>query len=293
MVTALSVVIINYNTADIIGRCLEAVQRQENVAFEIIIADNASQDNSLQVIREKFPKVTLLANNENLGFGKANNRAVSRCAGKYLYFLNPDAEVQPGVFQTMVDFMESNPEVGLAGTRIVYPDGRPQHSVHLRYPGEKYSKTTFSGLKGEVAWVKGASMIVRKSVFQEVGGFDERFFLYSEETDLCLAIRKSGWSIGYIHEATLVHMRGQSERGNLPEDVWRKRFESSMIFYKKHYSEKTINAIRRANMTKAMWRIFTLKFILPFCSDKTKAQMKLSRYRFALEALRRVGSGHP
>jgi N-acetylglucosaminyl-diphospho-decaprenol L-rhamnosyltransferase len=288
MVAALSVVIINYNTADIIGRCIEAVQRQENVDFEIIIADNASQDNSLQVIHEMFPNVTLLVNDENLGFGKACNRAASRCAGKYLYFLNPDAEVQPGAFQAMVDFMESNPAVGLAGTRIVYPDGRPQHSVHLRYPGEKYSKATFFELKGEIAWVKGASMIVRKSVFQEVGGFDERFFLYSEETDLCLSIRKSGWSIGYINEATLVHMRGQSERDNLPEDVWRKKFEALMKFYQKHYSVKTVNAIRRADMTKAMWRIFILKFVLPFCADKSKAQMKLSRYRFALEALRKT-----
>jgi hypothetical protein len=284
MATTLSVVIVNYNTADMIVRCLDAVQAQEKVSFEIIVADNASKDNSLQIIRDLFPQVTLLANKENLGFGAANNRAVNSCAGKYLYFLNPDTEVKGGAFQAMVEFMDSNPQVGLAGTRVVYPDGSPQHSVHNRYPGEKYAKHAFKGLRGEIAWVKGASMIVRRSVFQNVGGFDERFFLYCEETDLCLSIRKSGWAIGYILDATVIHWRGQSERDARPKDVWRKKFDALTVFYNKHYSDNSIKAIRRENIAKAIWRLLILKLTLPFRSNKTKAQMKLSKYHFTLEA---------
>lgn len=275
-----SVIIVNYNTADMIVRCLNAVQ--EGVK-EVIVVDNASRDSSVKVITDNFPGVRLISNTQNLGFACANNQAIPLCTGDYIYFLNPDTELKSDAVQHMMKFMESHPDVGLAGTHTVYPDDSHQISVHMRYPGEKHTKDELAGLKGDIAWVKGASMIARRDVIDEVGGFDESFFLYGEDIDLCLSIRKKGWLIGYIPDATVVHWRGQSERTNTPAAVWKKKFDAEMIFYRKHYSPECIRAIRRANLMKAYWRIFTLKLALPFYADKTNGLNKLGKYQAAAE----------
>ena len=126
-------------------------------------------------------------------------------------------------------------------------------------------------------------MIARHSVLKELGGFDEGFFLYGEDLDLCLAVRNAGWTIGYIPDALVVHWGGVSERDTLPIEVWKKKFDAEFLFYQKHYSRKTIQAIRRANIIKALWRIFTLNLTLPFCSDKETSLKKLEKYKLILK----------
>lgn len=282
----LSVIIVNYNTADLLVRCLNSIASQTGINFEVIVADNASRDNSLDVIRNNFPRVILIANQHNLGFARANNTALKACKANYVYFLNPDTEVMEGVFRNMIDFMDLHPEVGLAGTRIVSPDGSLQSSIEKYYPGERHAKQELKDLKGTIAWVMGASMIARRGIVEDLGGFDESFFLYGEEQDLCLRIRKAGWAIGYINEAAVVHWGGQSERENLPAVVWKKKFEAELLFYRKHYSKRAIRGIRRANLLKALWRILTLKLTLPFCSDKDASLKKLEKYRLLLKIFR-------
>jgi N-acetylglucosaminyl-diphospho-decaprenol L-rhamnosyltransferase len=174
--------------------------------------------------------------------------------------------------------------VGLAGTRIINPDGSPQPSLEKRYPGEKYAKKELKGLKGSIAWVLGASMIARTSILVGLGGFDEGFFVYGEEQDLCLRVRKAGLTIGFIPDAVVVHWGGQSERNTLPVEVWKKKFEAELTFYKKHYSARAIRSIRRANLIHALWRVFTLRLTLPFCTDKESSLNKLNKYRLALKA---------
>jgi len=281
--TDLSTIIVSYNTADLLRRCLSSIDAQPDINFETIVVDNASQDESRQMIRSEFPWVKLIENERNLGFARANNQALKICKTKYVYFLNPDTEVRPNVFKTMVKFMDSHPEAGLAGTRISNPDGSPQLSVESRYPGEKYAKQALKALKGDIAWVSGASMIARRSIVELLGGFDENFFLYGEEQDLCLRIRKSGWTIGYITDAVVVHWGGQSERNNRPSEVWKKKFDAELIFYKKHYTEPTILAIKRANRIKAYWRVLTLRITIPFFKNKEKHLNKLAKYRLVLD----------
>ena len=281
-----SVIIVSYNTATFLTRCLDSIAPQFNSVSEVIVVDNASADDSQEVVRCRFQWVKLVANEVNLGFGPANNQALRISKGRYVFFLNPDTEVSSGAFAAMIGFMDSHPDIGLAGTHIINPDGSPQPSIESRYPGEKYTKHELRGLKGDIAWVLGASMIARRTVLDALGGFDERFFLYGEEQDLCLRIRKAGWSIGYIPDATVVHWGGQSERDTLPVEVWKKKFEAELIFYRKHYSVKAIRAIKRANLIQAVWRIFTLKLIIPFCFDKQKALGKLEKYRVALTVFR-------
>ncbi|MBC8456452.1 MAG: glycosyltransferase family 2 protein, partial [Deltaproteobacteria bacterium] len=189
-------------------------------------------------------------------------------------------------FNAIIEFMKSNPEVGLAGTRIVNPDGSSQSSIERHYPGEKHSRGEIFGLNGDIAWVLGASMIVRSSVLRGIGGFDERFFIYGEDLDICLSVRRAGWTIGYISNAVVVHWGGASERDTLPVEMWKKKFDAEFLFYEKHYSRKTIRAIRQANIIHALWRILTLNLTLPFCKGKETSLKKLERYRLILTTYR-------
>jgi GT2 family glycosyltransferase len=284
----LSVIVVNYNTAELLQACLNSVQSQTGATFEVFVVDNASADDSVARVQKNFPWVGLIEGPVNLGFAKANNLAINRATGRYLYFLNPDTEVRPGCFASMLRFMEAHPEIGMAGTSIVYPNGSPQSSVENRYPGERHAGDELSGLPGSIAWLLGASLIARSEAIAAAGGFDEGYFLYGEDIDLGLAVRKKGWELGYVPEATIVHWEGQSERKSLPLDVWKKKFAAEMHFYQKHYSPATIRAIRRANILQALWRIATLTLTLPLHQNKQQSREKLAKYRLALEV---YGSG--
>lgn len=282
----LSIIIVNYNTADMLIRCLDSICSQPGKNPETILVDNASQDNSVEMAKATFPWVKVIANKRNLGFARANNQALKISNGRYIYFLNPDTVVKKNAFSAIIEFMESNLEVGLAGTQIVNPDGSTQSSIERHYPGERHSKGELSELKGDIAWVLGASMIARDSVLKDIGGFDERFFIYGEDLDLCLSVRKAGWAIGYIPNAVVVHWGGASERDTMPVEVWKKKFDAEFLFYEKHYSTRTIKAIRWTNIVHALWRILTLNLIRPFCKEKEASRKKLERYQLILTAYR-------
>lgn len=279
----ISVIIVNYNTRDYLARCLESLAGISGICFEIIVVDNASKDLSAEMVKERFPHAVLIKNAENLGFAKANNQAIAVSKGRYLYFLNPDAEVHQGAFEAMISHMESRPDVGLAGTRIVNPDGSAQSSVENRYPGQKHAKKEMSGLKGDIAWVLGASMFARREAIVNVGGFNTDYFLYGEEQDLCLRLRRAGWVIGYIPDAVVLHWGGKSERDHLPAHVWEKKFRAELIFYRSHYAEKAVHRICLENLIQAVWRIVSLKLALLFYTDKTLLHHKLDKYRVALK----------
>jgi GT2 family glycosyltransferase len=286
----LSVIIVNYNTVDFLVRCLNSVKSQSGPRYEVVVVDNASTDLSRETIRDRFPWVRLIANEHNVGFGPANNQALDVCTGSYLHFLNPDTELTRDALRSMVDHMESHPDVGLAGSRIINPDGSKQASVEGRYPGQKYAGAELKGLKGPIAWVLGASMVARHQAIASLGGFDERFFLYGEEQDLCLRLRQAGWEIGYIRESVVIHWGGQSERENLPQEIWAKKFEAEFAFYEKHYSSQAMRAIRRTNLIKALWRVPSLWLTLPLSSDKQRVRAKLDKYRLILKMF---GAWHP
>ena len=275
----LSIIIVSYNTSDLIGTCLASVTAYDDVIKEVFVVDNASTDGSAAFIRNKFPSVHLIENTENSGFAAANNQILSQCTGRYIFFLNPDTSVMPGGFKEAVSFMDACPHIGLAGTKIINPDGSHQDSISYRYPGEKYTKGELSGLKGQIACVLGAGMIAQAELIKDMQGFDEDFFLYGEDQDLCLRIRKSGYEIGYIDSAFVVHYGGQSERQTTSSEVWKKKINAEFLFYRKHYLPETIARIRREHLLKARWRIATLKLMLPFVRNKAKANEKLIKYK--------------
>ena len=275
----LSIIIVSYNTADLIGNCLKSVFEAIDIAGEVFVIDNASTDGSSDFIKDNFPSVHLVANTKNAGFAAANNQVLPQCKGKCIFFLNPDTEVVSDAFSEAISFMDANSHIGLAGTKIINPDGTSQWSVSYKYPGQRYTSNELSGLPGKIACVLGASMIGRSKLIKEIGGFDEDFFLYGEDQDLCLRIRKLGHEIGYIDSAAVVHLGGQSEKNSLSSEVWKKKIRAEYIFYRKHYLPKTIKRISRANIIKAWWRIITLKLFIPLAKDKTIAREKLSKYQ--------------
>ena len=282
-----SIIIVNYNTADLIGACLESLGPPAAFSGEVFVVDNASTDGSADIVRRRYPWVHLTVNTDNRGFAAANNQVLPLCQGRYLYYLNPDARLTGfGVLEECIRFMDNHPQVGLAGTKLLNPDGSLQESISYRYPGQKYAESEMDCLTGGIACVMGASMVARADLIRRIGGFDEDFVLYGEDQDLCLRIRRSGYEIGYVGNAVVVHYGGQSERQSLPAEVWKKKTRAEYLFYRKHYLAKTVAKIRRADWFKARFRLATLLLAAPFSGDGGKAEGKRVKYRAICETLK-------
>lgn len=285
-----SVVIVSYNTADLIEACLLSVRASGGVSLETFVVDNASSDGGAALVREKFPWVRLVENRENRGFGAANNQVLAECAGRYIVLLNPDTETTPEAFRRMTAWMDANPRIGLAGPTVNNPDGSRQDSVSRSYPGQKRTAGELSGLPGEIACVMGACQIVRKGLMRELGGFDEEFFLYGEDQDLCLRIRKKGYRIGHVDDAIILHHGGGSERGIPAVEVCRKKALAEYLFYRKHYRPGTVRRIARAHRFRELRKILLTRVSLPFVRNRARALERMERYRVVYDiAVRQLG----
>ena len=290
----LSVIIVNYNTAEFLTTCLRSVLTQSGASCEVCVVDNASADHSVAMVREQFPQVRLLASPENLGFAKANNLAARETRGRFIYYLNPDTEVRPGCFTAILRFMQANPTIGMAGTRLLFPDNTLQGSVEEHYPGHRHATDELTGLPGRIAWLLGASLIARRDVIDQVEGFNEDFFLYGEDVDLSLKVRQAGWKLGFIPEAEVIHWEGKSERHTLPIELLRKKLAAEALFYRLHYTPGSIGRICRANIRQARWRLLTLPFEQLLAKDKAAATTKLNRYRLRLDFFQALAADtHP
>lgn len=221
------------------------------------MVDNASDDGSAELITEKFPSVIIIKNKVNVGFGKAVNQGLAIAKGKYILFSNPDCVVSEDTFDKMISFFERNPECGLAGCKILNSDGTLQLACRRSFPGPWTSFTKVTGLSNlfpeskifarynltyldenqtyEVDAVSGSFMMIRKEVYEKIGGFDEQFFMYGEDLDLCYRVQQAGYKVFYIHDTQVIHYKGEStKRSNLDET---KLFYNAMhLFVKKYFS---------------------------------------------------------
>ncbi|MCA2005282.1 MAG: glycosyltransferase [Ignavibacterium sp.] len=256
--TDLSIIIVNYNVKEYLKNLLHSIKKaSQNLSTEIFVVDNASDDGSVEMIREKFPEVKLIANEKNLGFGKANNLALKEANGKFLLLINPDTLVAEDTFSKLIEFFESHPDAGMVGCKILNPDGTLQLACRRSFPGPWTSFTKVTGLSSlfpksklfarynltyldenqtyEVDAISGSFMMMRKEVYDKVGGFDEQFFMYGEDLDLCYRIQKAGYKIYYVHSTQIIHYKGEStKRSSLDET---KVFYDAMhLFVKKHLS---------------------------------------------------------
>jgi len=279
----ISVIIVSYNTSDLTVACLKSVFASQRVSYEVFVVDNASKDGSVEAIQQNFPAVTLIANEKNRGFGAANNQALRMCSGRFVIFLNPDTTAEPESFFLMANYMDAHAEIGLAGPKVFNPDGTRQDSVSYRYPGHRYGAVDLGVLPGNIACVLGACQIASANLLHEIGGFDEDFFLYGEDQDICLRIRQRGLEIGFIDDAVIMHHGGQSERDTIPAEVVRKKFRGELLFYRKHYRPETVRKLCEKQHRRAFWRIFLIRMQMPMMLDKKKYLGKLGRYQVIFE----------
>ncbi|MFO1515050.1 MAG: glycosyltransferase family 2 protein [Verrucomicrobiota bacterium] len=274
-----SVIVVTYNSASCIRACLESVLAQQGVTVEIAVVDNASQDDTVGVVRDFGTRVNLMANQDNAGFGRGCNQGFAASSGQFIYFLNPDARlVQPDALAALVHAIRSHPHWGMAATRVVSATGKDESPPSPIYPGQTHAKNDFARLPGRIAWVIGASMFIRRDVLAALNGFDPDFFLYSEETDLCLRLRKLGHEIGFLNEVTVRHIGAVSERGCDPYAMWTRKMEGLHLFWRKHFSPGDTAHLVRRDLRRARFRLLLNGILAALQPPHSTAWQKQRRY---------------
>ncbi len=250
----LSIIIVNYNVTQLLRNCLLSIQKYvEKVEYEVIVIDNASTDSSWGDLIPEFPDVQFISSKNNGGFSKANNQAIQKAKGEYLLLLNPDTELEGFYMKELLDFSDTKPEFGCLGVRMHDAEGNFLHESKRSVPDMFNSfEKLFTNLKknnsksyyrndieekeiAEVEVITGAFLLVKKAVYENIGGLDESYFMYGEDIDLCYTLLRKGYKNYYYGKVSILHHKGESTVKN---EVYLKRFYGAMqIFIDKYYKE--------------------------------------------------------
>lgn len=254
----LSIIILNYNVRHFLELCVLSVQNAiQNIDAEIIVVDNNSQDDSCAMMKLRFPEVKLIENKENLGFPKGNNIGVAAARGEYICILNPDTVVAEDTFEKILNFVTSSAveknKTGIVGVKLIDGTGNflPESkrgiptpfvaftkitSLYKFFPkifGKYYAQHLSENETGKVDILVGAFMLMKRELYNQIGGFDENCFMYSDDIDLSYMALKKGKSNYYFHETSVIHYKGES---TIKDDTYMNRFQEAMnFFYKKHF----------------------------------------------------------
>jgi GT2 family glycosyltransferase len=243
----ITAVLVNYNDRRHLGPCLTALRAEVGDGGEIIVVDNASMDGSRDWLAAEFPRVRVIANAENRGFGAANNRGLAAATGTLILFLNTDTVVRPGAIRRLAETLAGNPEAAAAGPALVHPDGSFQVSFGktVSFPGQFVQKLVLNPFykrvlprrdaPREVGWLSAACLLARMDAVRGVGGFDERFFLYFEDIDLCRRLAASGARLIFEPRAVVMHEGGATMAGRARVSRFEYR-RSQLYFYSRHAS---------------------------------------------------------
>ena len=269
-----SVIIVNWNTRDLLRACLASLHQDPNIKhIEIVVVDNASDDDSVGMVRSEFPKVSIIENKSNIGYARAANQALKITCAPYCLLMNSDILVLNGAIWRLLEFMECDPSIGITGGRVLNPDKSLQQSC-LQYPSilnillwgtglsRVFRHSRFFGREDMTWWkadqpceveaVKGCFFLIRKEAMNKVGLMDEDYFLYSEETDWCYRFKKSGYKVMFTPKAEVIHYDGASTR----QVPLRSRFlfhKSKLMFFRK----------RKDLSTFVLASLLTFLFIVP------------------------------
>lgn len=254
-----SIILVSYNTEALTRDCLKSVsEKTVGLNYDVWVVDNNSSDNTCEMIKNEFPQVHLIENKENKGFGSANNQAIRLCNSKYVFLLNTDTLLINNAIKILFDFMEANTEIAAAGGNLYDANGRHVHCYgHYKtftskmvktfklgafFPKEKAINDDKGGNEGdlfkEVDIIVGANLFMRKSVLDEVGIFDEDFFLYDEETELQFRIKQAGYKIMLNPNSKIAHLEGKSTKNRAVSRAH--KMESEILCYKKCYGTKKL-----------------------------------------------------
>jgi N-acetylglucosaminyl-diphospho-decaprenol L-rhamnosyltransferase len=247
-----SVVIVSYNAQQHLLACLRSLRANAELPVEVVVVDNASRDGSAAAARAEFPEVRVVEAAGNLGFSKANNLGIHETTAPYVWILNPDTEVQPGNLACLARILDERADVGLVGPRTVSTDGAPQVSfgealtpvaewlqqalvrgVRSRRPPALRRAVELASREREPGWISASCVLARRTALDAVGGFDEGFFLYEEDVDLCLRLHRGGWRIVFTPATAIVHHLGKSGSAE-PLRVRLAYHRSHLRFYQKH-----------------------------------------------------------
>lgn len=257
-----SVIIVNYNVRGFLSNALTSLQKAlDGFSSEIFVVDNASDDGSVELLRRDFPGVHLIANTANVGFARANNQALARSGGRYLLLINPDTLVQEDTVAALVRYFERDPKAGMVGCKILNPDGSLQLPCRRSFPTPWTAFTKTFGLSSlfpnsrlfarynltyldpdgtyEVDAVSGSFMMVRREVYDAIGGLDEEFFMYGEDLDWCYRVQKAGWKVMYVPATSIIHYKGESTKRSDIDEL--KVFYNAMrLFVRKHHARSSL-----------------------------------------------------
>jgi GT2 family glycosyltransferase len=286
----ISVSIVSYNTRELLRACLQSLldrQAAAEASLEIIVADNGSSDGTEEMVKSDFPSVLFICTGGNVGYGRANNVGLSEAHGRYYFVLNSDTEVEPGALAGMTTFMDSRPDIGMLGAQLVLPDGSIQRSCardptllavfwEQTYLDKLFPNNSVTGSylmsdwdysdKREVEQVCGACFFVRAEAFRQIGGFDPAYFMYFEDTDFCVRLRKAGWPIFFYPEARIQHHLGASSGKS-----WRSRAlmvssynHSRYIYYRKNAGQFQAMLLKATVLFGALLRLTVWILLVPF-----------------------------
>jgi N-acetylglucosaminyl-diphospho-decaprenol L-rhamnosyltransferase len=261
-----SIVIVSYNVRELLRRCLASIRRgATDVTYEVIVVDNASSDGSVDLVRQEFPDAIVVENARNPGYGGGINLGNQSARGRYLLALNPDTEVEVGAIGLLTCALDLDPDLAIVGPRLRYPDGSIQSS-RRRFPTPltalvestvvqrwwprspllaRYYVQDVPDIRQYVDWLVGACLLIRRSLFEALGGFDPRFEMYSEELDLCRRARDAGWTIRYEPAAEVIHHEGRSSEQNRERRAWQFS-ESKSRYFEKYFGPPVGMAVRFA-----------------------------------------------
>ena len=248
----LSIIIVNWNTKKLLLDCLSSVfETVKNISTEVWLVDNASSDGSVEAVKKIYPSVQIIQNQKNLGFAAANNQAFKKMQGRYTLLLNTDAVLTEGAVEKIYTFMESRPDVAMACGQLLNQDGSKQNSfanfpslasllfgeslLQLLFPNKYPNKREANSRPMEVDSCIGACMLVRGAAMEAVGGLDESFFFFFEETDWACRMKQAGWKVYIVPSARILHLQGQSVGHNIQSRIL--YYRSRYIFFKKWHQD--------------------------------------------------------
>ncbi len=289
----ISIVIVTWNVAGDLEKCLGSLGRLgRDFAHEVIVVDNASVDGTAQMVREQFPRVTLIENKTNVGYAAANNQGIAIASGRHVLLLNPDTVAPEGALGRLVRAMDKDETIGVATPVLTNERGERQFYGESFYPGAR--RRAVGGAKGsgrgdfrEMAFVIGAAMTIRREVLERIGGLDGGFFMYYEDVDFCKRARGAGWKVGVFETIQIVHVKGGSARQLGAGEKARRLFQSELRFHRKHYSRLKTWRLLMTRCAGTLWCLCWYGTLGRVCSKDAAA--KRDEYKGRLRVL--LGAG--
>lgn len=293
----LTVTIVSWNTKELTRDCLNSLLT-ENVKkiAEVHVVDNNSHDGSVEMIRQEFPKVKVFANTENLGFARANNQSWCEAKGKYWLLLNSDTIVKPGAIEKLVAFMDAHPQAGLATAKLLSPDGTLQYCaqreqcfstmfleffrLHKLLPSKLRGKLLLGSYFSHdyperLGWAWGTALVGRREAIEQTGALSENYFMYGEDLEWCLRVRKYGWQVWFCPESEIIHYGGQSS-----DQTWDNSKKNTIILDNCYQAIEEHRGWLYVNLMKLA--VLSISLVELFINKLQKRKLKINHYRWVI-----------